>query len=306
MRADLGYVAESDLDLVIMLDAQTNGPLTTYLFAQAGLERPAVVTARRSTARCGGMRETDVEIAWQGGALFVEDKIDAGFTLGQPLSYATEVKEQHARNRAAGAVLVCPSRRLTHYRLLARDEDGRDCFDAYVTCAELAEVADAYAATTGDRLARGAATVLRAAEEPRPTGLRAMDPVRSAWGDEYRTVVAAQVPPGTHLVVGPASLRTATACSAYFLSAGVDPPAVWSFGHDLTAGEVRMDLMLDGAPVGLPDGVLVIKKKRMTWLLRKVPPVTFDRPATIQRAEIQAAVEAAVQLRTWAAVHAEL
>lgn len=134
-RSQLGYIAESDVDLVLLLDARVGGPMTRHLFERVGLPQPESVVARRSTSRCGDTRETDVEISWSNGVLFIEDKVDAGFTAGQPKSYATEVREQRAVERTAAAVLVCPTRRLARYRALATDDRGADCFDAYFTCA---------------------------------------------------------------------------------------------------------------------------------------------------------------------------
>ncbi len=306
MREILGYVAESDLDLVLLMDARANGPLVSYLFKCTGIQQPPEFEARRSTLRSGG-RETDVEISWPTGAILIEDKLDAGFTVGQPSSYAAEIARLRENKRfQASAVLICPARRLTHYQLLARDEEGRDCFDAFVTCAELAEKADAYASRTGDGLARGAALVMRAAEEPRGVGLGAEDPVRSAWGDEYRNIVAEFVPPAAQLTVGPKGLRTATASTAIFPSAGIDPPSVWVLAHDLPDGQVRMDLMLDGDPINVPSGASVVKKRQMTWLVWPVPPITFEKPASLQRDAIQAAVTAALELRRWASEHAQV
>ncbi|MEX2547675.1 MAG: hypothetical protein WD830_07790 [Chloroflexota bacterium] len=55
-RGELGYVAESDVDLVLLLDARAGGPMTRYLFEQVRLPRPESVVVRRSTSRCGDMR----------------------------------------------------------------------------------------------------------------------------------------------------------------------------------------------------------------------------------------------------------
>lgn len=299
-RNDLGYVAESDVDLVLLLDARACGPMTARLFERVGLARPETVLARRSTSRCGASRETDVEISWSDGVLFVEDKVDARFTPGQPQSYAAEVREQRALRRTAAAVLVCPTRHMLRHQALATDDLGIPCFDAYVTCAELADVAEAHAKATDDPLARGTAMVMRAAEEPRPPGSTAADPARAAWGDGYRTLVAELVPPEDRLTVGPRSLRTATADAACFPSAGFDPPSVWSLAHLLSTGEVRIELMLDGTPRHVPDGVKVIRKKRMTWLTVSVPPVHFESTPAEQRPAIEMAVQAALKLRRWA------
>lgn len=81
MRQELGYVLECDLDLILMLDARTGGPLTRHLAKRAGVDL-GDATAARSTLRCAGTRETDVEISWPEGALLIEDKIDAAFTPG--------------------------------------------------------------------------------------------------------------------------------------------------------------------------------------------------------------------------------
>lgn len=172
MREKLGYVVESDLDLILVLDAWTGGPLTPYLARRAGVALGSPLKAARSTLHRGGMRETDVEIAWPGGILRIEDKIDAPFTSGQPECYRIDVEERRARGEAAASILVCPERR--RQRL---EEEANGAFDAIVTCEELAGVADgAGSGTTAD------AIVLRAAAQARPTRpVTSIDQVRSNW-----------------------------------------------------------------------------------------------------------------------------
>ena len=295
MREQLGYVVESDLDLMLALDAHTGGPMTRLLADRTGLELGPDVRAARSTLRCGGSRETDVEVTWSGGALLIEDKVDAGFTPGQPESYRVEVTARCAvgSGETVRSVLVCPGRRRAHYEL----ECG-DFFDAIVTCEELAAVAQA----EGDRFGRAAAMVMLAAASPKAA--RPGSPVdveRSEWGDEYRLVVGELLSGGGVLRLGPGSLRTATAEWMYFPSAGIDPEPVWSFGHWLTGGEVRMDLMVEDEPTGLPEGATVLRKPTMWWVRIPVPGITFDRSASDQRDAIEAALRAALTLRTWAA-----
>ena len=153
MREDLGYVAESDLDLILVLDAHMGGPLTRLLLSSIGVEANAKLTARRSTLRCAGTRETDVELSWEAGIVFVEDKVDTGFTLGQPGSYRQEVMERRARGEAAWSVLVCPGRLKSSY--LA---EAGEAFDSVVTCEELADAGE----EAGDSLSHAAALVFRA------------------------------------------------------------------------------------------------------------------------------------------------
>jgi hypothetical protein len=180
----LGYVDERDLDLILVLDAQRRGPLTGLLLERAGLEPDGEIWAARSTLRCGNTRETDVELWWSGGSLLVEDKIEAGFTLGQPESYTVEVNERRNRGEAWVAVLVCPSRALARCQTA-----GGDAF-MYVTCAELVVVAEA----AGDSLSLAAVIVLCAAEEL-PPGVP-LDPLAVVWGEGYKGVVAAVTPAG--------------------------------------------------------------------------------------------------------------
>jgi hypothetical protein len=294
MRAELGYVDESDLDLVLMLDARTNGPLSAYLLQLVGLAPTGPISATRSTGRCAGSRETDVEFSWPGGGLLVEDKIDAGFTPGQAESYATEVAERRDAGEEVASVLICPERREAACRTLVKE-----CFTVIVTTKKLASVARQYANETGDRLALAAEMVLLAAEESKVTG-RAVDPSKSAWGDGYRAVLAQLLPEGAVLFVGAGSLRTVTATEANFPCAGIDPPAVWALLHAIDSGYVRMDLMLDAEPTALPLGARLVKLPRMHRLLIDVPTMTFARPAADQEAAVAAAVEAALILRNWA------
>ncbi len=203
--------------------------------------------------------------------------------------------------RAAGeevaSVLVCPKRRRTQYEL-----EAGDSFDCIVELEDLIAVAE----SDGDRFSRAAVMVLAAAAEPRPT--RPMTPVdvgRSDWGDGYRRIVASLLGPDDRLPLGPGSLRTATAEWMFFPVAGIDPEGVWSFGQWLPGGEVRMDLMVEDKPVGLPPGAIAIAKPTMWWVSTRTTPVTFDRPADQQREAIAEAVAAALALREWAA-NAEL
>lgn len=293
MREQLGYVAESDLDLILVLDAWSCGPLTRFLAERAGVRLGAPVTAARSTLRCAGQRETDVEISWPRGALLVEDKVDAAFTPGQPGSYRVEVDARRRAGEDVRSVLVCPRRRRT---VLELEADG--AFDAIVECEDLAEVAEA----SGDRAGAGAAIVLRAAAAPRPNRpVTPVDEVRSEWGDGYRRTLVDLLPGGARLDPGPGSMRAATADWMSFLSAGIDPPGVWALAHWVPGGQVRMDLMVLDEPTGLPPHVDIIRKPTMFWLIAPVPAMTFQRPAEQQREQLGEAVSAALSLRAWAA-----
>ena len=293
MREKLGYVIESDLDLILVLDAWSGGPLTHFLAKRVGLRLGSPVTAARSTLRCAGTRETDVEISWPGGAILIEDKVDAIFTTEQPASYREEVDKRCRAGEEVRSVLICPARRRAVLEL-----ESAGAFDAIVTCEELVEVAEA----SGDRAGAGAAIVLRAAAAPRPSHpVTPIDEVRSEWGDGYRSVLAELVPAGARLDPGPGSLRTATADWLSFLSARIDPPGVWALAHWIPGGQVRMDLMVLDEPAGLPVNADLIRKPTMFWLVVPVPAMTFERPAEEQRAQLAEAVRAAVSLRTWAA-----
>ncbi len=287
----MGYVDESDLDLILLLDAATAGPLSRLLADRAGLDIGDAITATRSALRNDGNRETDVEFSWPGGVLFIEDKVDARFTLGQPESYRTEVTKRREAGQAAASVLVCPQRLRDHYVL-----EAGDSFDAIVTCEELADAAG------DDRFGQAAALVLRAAAEPRPTRpATPVDLVRSEWGDAYRRVVGQLLEPGNLLPLGPGSLRTATAEWMYFPSAHIDPEVVWSFGHWLPGGEVRMEMMVEDEPTGLPEGALALAKPAMWWVSARVSPVTFDQPAGEQADAIAEAVRMVLAIRGWVA-----
>lgn len=292
MRAELGYVDESDMDLVLMLDARTGGPLTAYLAERAGVSLGSPLAASRSTLHCGGTRETDVEFPGRGGALLIEDKIDAPFTTGQPESYKVEVDARSSPEKTVRSLLVCPERRRAHY-----EADAAGSFSVIVTCEELARVAQA----AGDRFGDAAAMVLVAAAEPRPTRpVTPLDVVRSEWGDGYRRVFAELVPLGETLRPGPGGLRTATAEWIILGAAGLDAEAVWSFGHWVPGGEIRMELMVESPPANLPPRAVSTAKPVMWWVTIPVSPMTFDRPASDQRGALEEAVRAAVDLRRWA------
>ena len=52
-RRDLGYVAESDLDLVLLMDARGRGPMSAYIFERLGIPLPDDLSARRSAHAAG-------------------------------------------------------------------------------------------------------------------------------------------------------------------------------------------------------------------------------------------------------------
>lgn len=292
MREELGYVVESDLDLVLMLEARTGGPMTRYLAERAGVTLGSPVSAMRSTHRCSDSRETDVEVSWPGGVLLIEDKIDAAFMSGQPESYRVEVDAQCSREKTVRSVLVCPARRREHYEL-----EAGDSFSVIVTCEELAKVAQ----TACDRFGDGAAMVLLAAAEPRPTRPRApLDVVRSEWGDGYRRLFADLFPPSEHLRTGPGGLRTATAEWMIFHDSRLDPEAVRSFGHWVAGGELRMELMVEDPPSNLPTRASAMAKPVTWWVTLPVTPMTFDRSASQQRSAVEEIVREVVALRDWA------
>lgn len=85
-----------------------------------------------------------------------------------------------------------------------------------------------------------------------------------------------------------------------FLASGLDPESVWSFGHWVAGGEVRMDLMVKDPPANLPSPASAVAKPVMWWVTLPLTPMTFDRPASDQRDAVGEAVRAAVVLRRWA------
>jgi hypothetical protein len=285
-RERLGYVDESDLDLVLALDADLGGPLTPHLLRCAGLNARGPVRACRSASRSLGMRETDVEIVWDGGVLFVEDKIDASFTPGQPTSYKEAVHERRAVGDQAAAVLVCPGRNLERYR-----SASADAF-VVVTCEELAEIAE----SSDDRLAHGAAVVLRAAAEPRPADQD--DPVSMAWGEAYRAFLHDASPVGVTFQLAPRIFRTPTADWVKLGVAGrpsdVDGPWHW-----LSRGVVSVYVYSEHRTKALPVGA-TLKPNKASWRIDlPVPAMTLNAPVAAQTETLRAVTHAAVQLREW-------
>lgn len=296
MRRELGYIQESDLDLLLVLDARVGGPITRHLLERAGFSSSGEVDSCRSTLRSSDGRETDVEISWPGGGLVVEDKVDAVFQPGQPESYAAEVRRRQGEGETVASVLIAPSRRLPELELT-----GARHFSLVVTCDELAEVAEA----DGGELGRAAAIVYRAAEEHRPSGVVAEDPALSAWGDDYRAVIASALPPGASLIVGPESLRAVGREFAVILLEEAERDLVWKFGHWIPGGHVRMELAPGIDPGDVSDGLRVVPKKAQRWVVADTPPIDFGTPAAQQQDAIEQAVSAALVLRAWARSRAE-
>lgn len=291
VRQMLGYVVEADLDLVLVLDAWTGGPLTPYLAQRVGVTLVSPLTAGRSTLRCAGTRETDVEISWPGGALLIENKIDAEFTKDQPRSYKVEVDARCAGMETVRSILVCPERRRPRL-----EAEAGGAFSVIVSCEDLAGVAEAAGPASA-----GAAIVLRAAAEAKPIRpVTPVDQIRSDWGDGYRQVFAEVAPPEAGVRPGPGSLRTATAEWMYFQYDDVDTAAVWSLTHWIPGGLLRMELMILDEPSGVPEGAILVRKPVQFWVEMPVPALTFERPAADQREQVAAAAQAAETLRRWA------
>lgn len=285
-RDRLGYIDESDLDLVIVLDANLGGPLTRHLLERAGLSARGDVRAARSTLRCSGLRETDVEITWEGGALLVEDKVDASFTPGQPDSYRQEVAERTEQGRIVQAVLICPSRNRARYKAAAGDAF------VYVTCEELAEKAE----QSGDRLALGAALVLRAAEE-QPPG-RPAEPLALQWGEGYRAVLAG-VASGQQVKLSRKIIQTMDAEWVKLGLPGLDNrfDGPW---HWLPRGVISLYTNEDPVLGTLPASVTVVRGRTSWRLDHPVPVVTLAVPAAEQASAIAEAVRVALVMREWA------
>lgn len=279
----LGYVNESDVDLILVLDAHRRGPLTRLLFDRAGLPFDGDVTASRSTSRNAGARETDVEIRAGEAVLFVEDKLDAPFTDGQAESYRAAVNELTAGGTPAAAVLVCPARQAARYV-----DDGSVFVP--VSFEELADVADA----AGDPLSVAAALVLRAATQPRPG--RPDDPLTQLWGEAYRAAVTAAA--NEAVTFAKTAFRTANTDWVKLGLVGV-PDGFDGPWHWLSRGVVAMYLTAEPSS-DLPGGTVTRSGKGWRADL-PVPAVNLDRPVEDQGQAIGDVVGAAQRLRDWSA-----
>lgn len=286
----LGYVDESDIDLVLVLDAHRRGPVLEHLLSEVGLSTDGEVRATRSALRNGGTRETDVEVCWNGGALLIEDKIDSGFTPGQPQSYVDEVELRARDGERAAALLVCPGRSLHRYRA-----GGGTAF-TYVTCEALADSATA----AGDSQSLATAMVLLAAAE-RPPG-PVTDPLAVLWGEGYRAVVAAVTPPGELVKFAKTSFRQLTSDWVKLLLVGF-PSGADGPWHWLSRGLVSVYLTTEPNAGTLPQGGVVVKSGKGWRLDIAVSPVRVDIPASEQVHAIAESVTAAVVLRHWCGAH---
>lgn len=285
-RERLGYVDERDVDLVLVLDANCGGPLTAYIADKAGFEPVDDVHGARSTIRCGGTRETDVEIAWGSTTLLIENKVDASFTPGQPASYRSEVEDLRAVGRSAVAVLICPERNLARYRAAAED------VFLYITCEELAD----HAESSEDRLAHGAALVLRAAAEQRPGP--ASDPEAAAWMEAYRAVVASVTPPGESISFATKAVHTVTTEWVKLPMVGM-PSGVDGAWHWFPRGLVSVYVYEEPDLATLPTGAAVVRNKKSWRVDLPASVVTMSRPARDQEEAIAEAVGAAIRLKAW-------
>ena len=66
-----------------------------------------------------------------------------------------------------------------------------------------------------------------------------------------------------------------------FHDSRLDPEAVWSFGHWVAGGEVRMDLMVEDPPSNLSTGASAMAKPVMWWVT--LPVVARQRDGTTLR-----------------------
>jgi hypothetical protein len=286
-RQTLGYVDESDLDLVLLLDARADGPLTAHLASRAGLVVSGAPAPVRSALRCNGDRETDVEIRWNRSVLFVEDKIDASFTPGQPESYATEVAALRERGYQAAAVLVCPERTLARYQRRAQDNF------VYVTCEELAAVAR----SASDPATRAAAIVFDAAAERRL--IPGADPLAAVWGEAYAAALEALSPSDCTVTIRAGSVRRTDSewikLDVAGMPKGVDGP--W---HGLNRGTMTVYVDLDVDASRLPAGIRGKRCKKSYRLEVDCRPISMAEGIDDQREALREAVQAVVRLREWA------
>lgn len=220
------------------------------------------LSASRSTSRCGGTRETDVEVRWDGGSLLIEDKIWSSFTPGQPASYTQEVLERRQHSDCA-AVLVCPAGSLERYRMAA----GKDEAFVYVTFEQLIEVAKA----DGDPLSLAAALVLQAASEQRVPPR--IDPLAVAWGEGYQAVVAMVTPPGEAVWFSKKAFRSLTSDWVKLLLAGF-PPSADGPWHWLSRGIVCVYLSEEPDVAMLPQGAALVRSGKSWRVDLAVDPVT--------------------------------
>jgi hypothetical protein len=286
-RQILGYIDESDLDLVLLLDARADGPLTSHLVERAGLKVVGTPMPLRSAPRCDGERETDVEIRWNDAVLFIEDKIDAPFTPGQPESYAAEVAGIRERGSQAAAVLVCPERAVARYQ-----QRAQGAF-TYVTCEELAAVAR----SAGDPTTRATAVVFDAAAERRQ--VVGADPLAMLWGETYAAALEALSPEHCAVSTRSASVRRMDAewvkLDVDAMPTGVDGP--W---HGLKRGTMTMYVDTDIDVSQLPTGARAKRCKKTLRVEVDCRPVAMATAVDEQRDALRDAVDAAVKLREWA------
>lgn len=278
-----GRIWESDVDLVLVLDALVVGPISRKLFAAAGLSPPSQVQPARSVSRADG-RETDVRLTGDTGVLLIEDKIDADFQPEQPLSYRQEADRLTADGAETRAVLVSPGR---HRSRLAAV--GADLFHAVVTIEELLATLDG----DGD-LTRACRAVLSRALEQQTTMPDDFDEVRSAWGDEYRQQVY-ELAPHAEFRIGESSLRRSTTGEAWFVGEEIKPLG-W-IGHYVEAGLV--EVTRQGAtipPEALPATAKL--KSRQTFRV-PVPEMTFSVPPSAQTEALSAVLTTVDAMWRW-------
>jgi hypothetical protein len=279
-----GAVWESDLDLVIVMDALTDGPLTRLLFAAVGAEPPGAVRVVRSATRTTDGRETDVLIDADAGVLLVENKLDADFQPDQPLSYQREVARLRAAGHRAWSVLVRPRR--SSSRL---DSTGAG-FDAVVDLEEVLAVLEART----DRLDTAAKAVVQKAIQQRPRRPDDFDETRSAWGDVYRALVSELIPDAP-FAIGPDSLRRRDTGEAWYVGPAIRQ--VGYLGHRIELGAVEATVYHHDVDVSsLPENASALTARTVQL---KVPPMTFSRPPDDQHAEMRAVLAAVQILWAW-------
>jgi hypothetical protein len=308
-----GRIRESDLDLVLLLDAAERGPASAFLAAEAGLTGE-LVGVERSAHRGTDGRETDVVLTFTDGEIHVEHKLDAELGDGQAESYALH---RNSRQSAGDdgtkviCILVSPSRSLATHQ-----SASEGCFDHYLSCAHLAD-----AAAGEGPLGRAVALVYRKAEETRARPDE--NPELVEWGEQYRLVLA-ELSGDQALALSPGSLRRSY--QAQFVRSpqmyldvrrpdGVDDCYVWKFAHHVTAGRVQIELapLLDVDPASLPErlelnpegGLAAAPDREQCHVRVSVPPLDTAKPPAEQRDAIQGVVTAAVALRDWAHAYIE-
>ncbi|MCA9071005.1 MAG: hypothetical protein KDA84_18890 [Planctomycetaceae bacterium] len=317
-------VREWDIDLLLLEEFCCSTRFVNWFYNRACKANPTLPKLTEITCKAkhsvsypgesGG--ESDLEVLIHGrngstpfsGLFLIEDKINAQFTLNQPQRYrrrAEEIAQRHSYN-AAMTVLVAPRQYL--------ESVDRGAFDFEIAYEEviheyfdLAE--DCLDTELRQRAEHRSMAFKHAIENFRRGGERINNDERTQFFDDYFAIANKAEP---KLAQKPSRDRTANSNQFFFeLPERLTRGAKEYIAHDMKKGHVAIELRglgrnRDAFSSKLRDTVeddmrvdCPPNKKFIRVQLHGLPRLALDKPANLQKQDIEACAHAVARLHNW-------